>query len=198
VVSLYNYFKFNVSLSQEKLATERFRAVALARSASLEEFVSSDDPNVGVYLRNAHFSTTRRFLLETTKKFEEVCRFVEEMRWYYVCEYLRLSVAWLRRAFGREFHQIARANVTWVKSDQLTNLVPLDDRIRQLILAKNSLDFALYRHAVRRLVARATPHSTGFQELLQRPSGHRPPTLSTTFRIAGLIITLGHFMFKFR
>src|ERR1700759_1567702 len=170
LVSLYNYFKFNVNLSQEELATERFRAVALAKSVSFEEFVSSDDPNVEVYLRNAHFRqlTDSCWTLETTKKFEEACRFVDEMRWYYVCEYPRLSVAWLRRAFGREFNQIPRANVTLVKSDQPTNLAPLDDRIRKLILAKNSLDFALYRYALRRLLAQSTAHSTGFQGLLQQ------------------------------
>jgi Sulfotransferase family len=170
VLSLYNYFKFHVSLSQEELSTERFRAVTLAKSVSFEEFVSSDDPNVEVYLRNAHFRQLANscWTLEITKEFEDVCRFVDEMRWYYVCEYPRLSVAWLRRTFGREFHQIPRANVTRVKSDQPANLATLDDRIRKLILAKNRLDLALYRYAVRRLVVRATAHSTGFQKLLHR------------------------------
>jgi hypothetical protein len=170
VVSLYNYFKFNVSLSQEELATDRFRAVALAKSVSFEKFVSSDDPDIEVYLRNAHFRQLANscWNLEPSKGLNDVCRFVDEMRWYYVCEYPRLSAVWLRRTFGREFCRIPRANVTQIKSNQPANLLPLDDRIRKLILAKNSLDFALYRYAVRRLVTRATAHSTKFQELLHQ------------------------------
>jgi hypothetical protein len=56
-------------------------------------------------------------------------------------------------------------NVTLGKSEQPANLIMLDSRIRKLILAKNDLDLALYRYAVRRLAARAA-HSSGFQELL--------------------------------
>jgi hypothetical protein len=166
VLSLYNYFKFHVILSQEELSTERFRAVTLAKSVSFEEFVSSNDPNVEVYLRNAHFRQLANscWNMAITKDFDDVCRFVDEMRWYYVCEYPRLSVAWLRRTFGREFHQIPRANVTQVKSEQPANLVTLDNRIRKLILGKNKLDVALYRYAVRRLVGR----STGFRGLFHQ------------------------------
>jgi hypothetical protein len=170
VVSLYNYFKFNVNLSREELGSERFRAVALAKSASLEEFVSSDDPNVEVYLRNAHFRQLANscWTLETTEEFDDVCRFVDEMRWYYVCEYPRLSVGWLRRAFSLGFDQIPRLNVTRTKSEQPTNLAPLDSRTRKLILAKNNLDSALYRYAVRRLVTRTTARFTGIQKLLHQ------------------------------
>ena len=72
-----------MKLSEEELRTERFRAVALARSVSFEEFVSSDDPNVDVYVRNAHFRqlANSSWALETTKVFDDVRRFIDEMPW---------------------------------------------------------------------------------------------------------------------
>jgi hypothetical protein len=82
LISLYNYFRFDVKSSDEELRTERFHAVAFAKSVSFEEFVSSGDPHIDVYVRNAHFRQLANscWALETTKEFDDVCRFVDEMR----------------------------------------------------------------------------------------------------------------------
>jgi hypothetical protein len=170
LISLYNFFKFNVKLSEEELGTERFLAVAFAKSASFEEFVSSKDPNVDLYVRNAHFRQLANscWVLDATKEFDGVCRFVDEMRWYYVCEYPAMSFACFRRAFDWDLPQIPRENVTRAESDKPANPATVDDRIQKLILAKNDLDFALYRYAVRRLVTQVTDHPIGSRNIIQR------------------------------
>jgi hypothetical protein len=149
LASLYNFFRFNVKLSEEELGKERFYAVALAKSVSFAEFVSSNDPNVEVYVRNAHFRQLANscWALETTKEFDEICRFVDAMPWYDVCEYPDMSIAWLRRAFHWKLGQLPRENVTEARSDQAADPASLDDQIQKVILAKNDLDFALYRYA---------------------------------------------------
>jgi hypothetical protein len=79
VVSLYNYFRFKVKLSEEELRTERFCAVAFAKSVSFAEFVSSSDPNVEVYVRNSHFRQLANscWALETTNELDDIYRFVD-------------------------------------------------------------------------------------------------------------------------
>jgi hypothetical protein len=48
LISLYNFFRFKVNLSDEELRTERYYSVLLAKSVSFERFVSADDPRVDV------------------------------------------------------------------------------------------------------------------------------------------------------
>ena len=163
LVSLYNFFRFKVKLSEEELRTERYRAVTVAKSVSFGDFVSSSDPNIDVYVRNAHFRQLANscWALETRKVFDDVCRFVDEMAWYYVCEYPEMSLAWLRRAFDWNLGHLPRENLTQAQSDQAADLATLDDRILKVVLAKNDLDFALYRYAVGRFVSRVTAHAVG-------------------------------------
>jgi hypothetical protein len=52
-------------------------------------------------------------------------------------------------------------NVTQAQSDEAADLPTLDDRILKVVLAKNDLDFALYRYAVGRFVSRVTAHAVG-------------------------------------
>jgi FkbM family methyltransferase len=191
LLSLYNYFRFNVNLSYEQLLTDRFYAVLLAKSESFEQFVSCNDPRVEVYIRNSHFRQLANscWSLETTKPFEDVCRFVDSMPWYYVCEYPEKSLAWMRRVFNFDLDGIPRVNVTRDQGGRAKTVSTLDDRTYQIILGKNVLDFALYQHAVDRLLTRAGPHSqlcgsrtileSGIQGLPQI-SGVRTPKSAAT------------------
>ena len=61
-----------------------------------------------------------------------------------------------------------RENVTRAESDKPANPGTVDDRIQTLILAKNDLDFALYRYAVRRLVTQVTDHPIGSRNIIRR------------------------------
>jgi hypothetical protein len=170
IISLYNYFRFDVQLSEKELCSERFRAVAFAKSASFEKFVSSVDPHIDVYVRNAHFRQLANscWALETTKKLDDVCRLVDEMPWYYVCEYPAMSIAWLQRTFEWDLRQIPRENVTRTENFQPIALAALDDRIRTLIFAKNDLDFALYQYAVGRLVTEVSPQRNSLGKIVRK------------------------------
>jgi hypothetical protein len=169
LVSLYNYFRFKVKLSEEELRSERFRAVAVAKSVSFEEFISTSDPNVEVYVRNAHFRQLANscWTLETTKNLEDICRFVDEMPWYYVCEYPKMSMAWFRRAFHWNPNQLPRENVTQAHSSQAVDLAHLDHRIQKVIFMKNDLDCALYRYALGRFVTRVTAYPSGLRNIIR-------------------------------
>jgi Sulfotransferase family len=169
LISLYNYFRFNVKLSEQERCSERFHAVLFAKSVGFEEFVSSEDPRVEVYVRNAHFRQLADscWALETTKNFKDVCRFVDAMRWYYVCEYPEMSAAWVQRSLGWRLAQIPKQNVTRPPSEQAADLATLDNQIHTNIVAKNELDIALYRYALRRLVAQLTDSSGGLQNIIR-------------------------------
>ena len=172
LISLYNFFRFKVNLSDKELRTERYYAVLLAKSVSFEKFVSSDDPRVDVYVRNSHFRqlTNSCWSLETTNKADGVFRFIDRMPWYYVCEYPDLSLLWMRRVFNWDVDQMPRENVTGDGGGRATSLPTLEDRTHRIIRMKNNLDFALYRYAVNRFLTRTGPHN--------RSSGWRATTMS--------------------
>ena len=158
-----------MKLSEEELRTERFRAIAFAKSVSFEKFVPSSYPNLDVYVRNAHFRQLANSCwdLETTKEIDEVYRLVHEMPWYYVCEYPEMSIAWLRRAFDWKLGHLPRENVTRIQGDQAADLATLDDRTRKVMLAKNDLDFALYCYAVGRFLSRVKAHPIELRNIIQ-------------------------------
>ena len=164
LISLYNFFRFKVNLPHEELRTERYYAVLLAKSVSFERFVSADDPRVDVYVRNSHFRqlTNSCWSLETTNKVDSVCRFIDRMPWYYVCEYPDLSLLWMRRVFNWDVDQMPRENVTGDGGGLATSLYALDDRTHGIIRMKNNLDFALYRYAVNRFLTRTGLRNPSF------------------------------------
>jgi hypothetical protein len=159
LISLYNFFRFKVKLSDEELRTERYYAVWLAKAVSFESFVSADDPRVDVYVRNSHFRqlTGSCWSLESSNHANGVFRFIDRMPWYYVCEYPDLSLLWMRRAFSWDVDQMPRENVTGRRGGRATSLSTLDDRTHRIIRSKNELDFALYRYAVDRFLTRTDP-----------------------------------------
>jgi hypothetical protein len=171
LLSLYNYFRFNVNLSAEQLLADRFYAVLLAKSASFEQFVSCDDPRIDVYVRNSHFRQLANscWSLDTTKPFEDVCSFIDSMLWYYVCEYPEMSVAWMHQVFDFDLDEIPRINVTGNQGGRAITVSTIDDRTFRIIHRKNELDFALYQHAVARLLTRVhlPRHPRGLGAILE-------------------------------
>jgi hypothetical protein len=154
LISLYNFFRFGVNLSDDDLLTERFYAVLFGQTVSFQRFVSGEDPRVAVYVCNAHFRQLSRscWSLETANKFDEVCRFIDGMHWYFVCKYPELSVRWMRDFFHWEIDQMQRENVTEDQSGQATKLPILDDQTFEMISRNNNLDFDIYKYAVDRFL----------------------------------------------
>jgi hypothetical protein len=157
LLSLYNYFK-SVIVSDKVLYSSGFYAVLAAKSLSFHDFISADDPRINVYVYNAHFRqlTNSFWSLKYAQGFADVCRFIDGMGWYFVCEYPELSLVWTRRAFDFEVDQIPRENVTGDQGDQIIRLTTLEDRTHKIICEKNDLDFAIYKYAVDRFLSCAT------------------------------------------
>jgi hypothetical protein len=176
LISLYNFFRFKVKYPDEELRTDRYYAVLLAKSVSFKRFVSADDPRVDVYVSNSHFRqlTNSCWSLETAKKVDRVYRLIDRMPWYYVCEYPDLSLFWMRHVFNWDADQMPRENVTGDQGAQATSLSTLDDHTYRIIRMKNNLDFALYRYAVDRFLARTDPRN--------RPSDWRATVTSKADR----------------
>ena len=154
LISLYNYFRYTVELSEAELQTDNFYAVRFAKSVSFETFVSTDDPRVDVYVRNCHFRQLSNscWSLEITRQFEDVARFVDAMPCYYVCEYPDLSVRWMRRGLNWNLDRLPKENVTGEHGGQAISFFTLDDHTYSALCRKNDLDFAIYRYAVDRLL----------------------------------------------
>jgi hypothetical protein len=81
LLSLYNYFRFNVQLSDDELRTDRYYAVRLAKLVDFKTFITADDPRVEVYVRNSHFRqlTNSCWSLATPKTIRAALCFVDSM-----------------------------------------------------------------------------------------------------------------------
>ena len=135
-------------MSDKELYTDRFYAVLAAKSLGFDKFVSDDNPRINVYVCNAHFRQLANscWSLEKVRGLKDVCRFIDGMPWYYVCEYPDLSLRWMRRVFDWGSEQIPRENVTGDQRGQATTLSTLDDHTYEIICRKNDLDFAIYKY----------------------------------------------------
>ena len=158
VVSLYNYFRHMVTLTEAELGSERFIAVKAAKTLEFGRFVTSSDPRIEVYIRNQHYRqlTASCWSLAMTDSLAETCRFVDTMPWYYVCEHPDLSALWARHALGWTAARLPRANITAGPQAEMIRVEELDRMTCRAICEKNRLDLALYQHAVGRFLQRVT------------------------------------------
>jgi hypothetical protein len=153
MVSGFNYFNYAVNLPKKFAWPDHFYHVRLARRISFEEFMSSPDPRVEIYTRNGHFRqlTYSTWSPELRKSLEDACAFVDQMPWYYVCEYPELSTIWFRKVFNIPISEIPRENQTPKANNSQLSPASLPESTRSLVLEKNQFDLALYQYAVKRL-----------------------------------------------
>jgi hypothetical protein len=146
IVSLYNYFRDQVSISAEMLQEERYFALRFAKENDFESFVQCDDPRVTVYTRNQHVRQLTQSPWENSGgDLNQAQRLVLNMPCYYVCEYPELSVAWLSEKLG--VRTISYHNKTKV-TNQAIKLNVLGKGVIQKICRDNAEDLRLYRLAV--------------------------------------------------
>jgi hypothetical protein len=150
LVSLYNYFRHMVPIQDGQAEDIAFRAVNFARRQSFADFIASTDPVVEAFVCNTHYRqlSNNMWSFEDVSSVAEVCRFIDAMPCYYVCEFPALSRIWMRRALG--IRGVAVDNVT--QGDGLVNPETLDGSVLDLLCERNTLDLALYRHALDRLL----------------------------------------------
>jgi hypothetical protein len=157
LVSLYNFFRFKVALSDDQLRMDRYYAVRLAKLETFSGFVSNPDPRVQVYTCNAHFRQLAYscWSLELANSFGDVVRFIDRMPWYYVCEYADLSLRWLHRVFSLKLDEIPQENVTGDYGGLALKLSAIHNETYEVIRQNNHFDFAIYRYAVHQFLERA-------------------------------------------
>jgi hypothetical protein len=156
VVSVYRYFRYVVELTDAQARDLRFAAVRLAKSLSLNDFVTCDDPAVVLHTYDHHF---RQFTGSGWSPVYEgdlhmARTLVDHMIWFYVCEHPYESLAWAETAFEGRVASVRRLNVT--PAEDTAEAVLSAKAYRQL-LSQNLNDVALYQHALGRLLAKVAP-----------------------------------------
>jgi hypothetical protein len=155
LVSLYNYFRFVVQVAPEYLEGPDLAAIRLAKSASFEDFVLCDDPQVAMYTCDHHFRqlANSSWSMASTRSEREVADLIAAMPWFYVCELPDASYLWARWALGWRLDRVERANVTMVEQDAPASILAMPDALVRKIAARNPRDMAIYRMAVGRLIS---------------------------------------------
>lgn len=152
IASLYNYFRFSVGDAPEVRERPEYFAVRLAKSADFAGFVASDDPRVTTYTSNHHFRQLANsgWSLSHQRRLDDVRRLIDQMAWYYVCEYPELSARWARTALDLPDLMIEAANVTPRTGEPGADLARIAPETLGRIMSLNELDLAIYRHALDR------------------------------------------------
>jgi hypothetical protein len=154
IISLYNFFRFEVVLSDEDLMRDEYYAVNFAKTRDFSMFISTADPRVAVYVENAHLRQLAGSLWEiggAQRSFSEVCRFIDEMPWYYICEHAELSYIWMTRLLKRELEPMPRENVTNNHFDKRVDIASVGQNVQLAILRRNKFDLEIFNHAIRRI-----------------------------------------------
>jgi hypothetical protein len=156
VVSVYRYFRHVVQITDAQARDPRFRAVSLAKSLSLNDFVTCDDPAVVLHTYDHHFRqlTGSGWSPVYERDVAAARSLIDRMVWFYVCEHPYESLAWADTAFDGRLTRVERLNVTRAEDSGEAALSP--KALRQL-LAQNQNDIAIYQHALGRLLTEVIP-----------------------------------------
>jgi len=153
--SLYEYFRYGVPDSPALRTRPEFFAVRLARSVDFETFVTNPDPRVLTYTSNHQYRQLANcgWSFSVTRSVADVCATIDEMAWFYVCEYPEMSLRWARAALGAPQFDIGRVNVTPKAADISSPLLEMSHRALDRVLEMNQKDLAIYSHALGRFFA---------------------------------------------
>ncbi|MET3664564.1 hypothetical protein [Caulobacter sp. 1776] len=156
VVSVYRYFRHVVELTDVQARDPRFTAVRLAKSLSLDDFVTCDDPAVLLHTSDHHFRqlTGSGWSSAYERDLRAARTLIDRMVWFYVCEHPYESLAWADIAFDGRVSTVQRLNVTRAEDSAEAVLGP--GAYRELVW-RNQKDIAVYQYALGRLLAEVTP-----------------------------------------
>jgi hypothetical protein len=155
VVSVHRYFRYTVEISDEQARDPRYRAVALAKRLSLDDFVTCDDPAVVIHTYDHHYRqlTGSGWSPHYERDLQAARDLIDQMAWFYVCEHPYDSLDWAQTVFEGRLGDVARLNVTQAESSSAA----LGPRAYRQLLAQNQNDIAIYRHALDRLLVETAP-----------------------------------------
>ena len=156
IFSMYWYWRNSVSEEFFRSLPEEDAAfVNEARTRSFSEFIRSDNPNLRLYIDNAHY----RQILDTwyindaagVFGFVKVLRRIARMKWFFISELPALSHLTLRQAFPR-LHLAKVPLVNETRDKQSEDYLSDEDII--FLTKRNRRDFAIYIFAVALMVWR--------------------------------------------
>jgi hypothetical protein len=149
LLSLYNFFRLEVTLSDDPGELDNSYAPAFAQQVDFHTFVATEDPRIEIYTRNYHVRqlTHSAWASDCSGDLKHAVGLLERMPWFYVCEHAELSARWGRAVFGDRFTPVPRVNITSRSKSGRAAVITIDPATRLVIRAKNTLDEALYKHA---------------------------------------------------
>lgn len=162
IVSLYRYFRFVVEIDDAQMIDPRFRAVAMAKTLSLDDFVTCDDPAVEIHTRDHHFRqlTGSGWSLDSDGELAQARAFIDAMPWFFVCEHPQESMIWAETVFRGRVGPVPHLNET----SAAEAVAALSSSAYRVLDAKNQRDLALYRHAVDGLLRAISPTADPVRE----------------------------------
>lgn len=156
IISLYRYFRHVVEISDDQARDPRYRAVSLAKSLSLNDFVTCDDPAVVLHTYDHHYRqlTGSGWSPLYEQDLAAAQTLIDGMVWFYVCEHPYESLSWAEVAFDGRLAQIPKLNVTR-STDAAETL--LSSKAHRQLLVQNQKDIALHQYAVGLLLTNVLP-----------------------------------------
>ncbi|MDC7685196.1 sulfotransferase family 2 domain-containing protein [Asticcacaulis sp. BYS171W] len=153
IVSLYNFFRFSVQLSDEELASEVYFAVNFAKTQSFEAFVRSEDEKINVYIQDHHARQLSHsgWGLSQPADLLKACETLRTMTWFHILEESELSLRWGEQVFGLPVPELPHENRSISTTEPLIRESDMSPSTRHIILDKNKNDLRLFEHAVSEL-----------------------------------------------
>lgn len=155
VLSLYRYFRHVVQITDAEAADPRFRSVVLAKTLTLDDYVTCDDPAVCIHTCDHHFRQLTGSGWSGTVEGElgQAMDLIDHMPWFFVAEHAYESMIWGESAFDGRLAIIDRLNETQAPEAARQ----LSRRAYQQLDGQNQFDLALYRYAVDHLLDVVSP-----------------------------------------
>ena len=164
ILSLYSYFRHVVPLDAGQWAQPRYRAVRLAKTLSLDDFATCDDPSVEIHTADHHYRQLTASGWSATLCGDEASAkaFIDAMPWFLVCEHPQASLIWAQATFEGRVGPLPCLNETGAPK------AALGARAYRVLDAKNQRDLVLYRHALDRLMLAASPAAAPVRETVRQ------------------------------
>ncbi|MEO8779687.1 MAG: hypothetical protein ABI389_13570 [Rhodanobacter sp.] len=153
LLSLYNYYRLDVTIPKDPSEVDNYYAVMFAQQVDFHRFVSTEDPRIEIHTRNHHTRqlTNSGWVSECALGLTYAVAMLKSMPWFYICERPELSMRWARQVFGHSFPVIPRENVTSREKNGRFAVTDIEPATRRIIYEKNVLDETLRARAVRRM-----------------------------------------------
>jgi hypothetical protein len=154
IISMYRYWKFNVSLSAVGgLHIADAEVVRLAQVLTFHDFIRSDNPDVKLYIGDFHFRQLYQsgWVKCQTSRWAKwiVRRRIQMMPWFYIAETPQASASLLRNLFPNE------PDLRIPNENQSRGTVePVSEADAKHLIGMNLLDYHIYGFALKLQAAR--------------------------------------------